>query len=69
MRFVVDEVVLDEVFFDYFGFSCQFSFHGRVYSHLSSRAVAGAPSSRQKRRVFALPKRPYRSCATVYKTS
>jgi hypothetical protein len=33
--FVVDKMALGQVFFEYFGFSCQFSFH---IHHLSSGA-------------------------------
>jgi hypothetical protein len=38
--FVVDEVALGQVFSEYFGFLCQFSFHRLLYihHHLSSGA-------------------------------
>jgi hypothetical protein len=37
--FVVDKVILGKVYFEYFGFPCQFSFHRLLHTHLSS-AVA-----------------------------
>jgi hypothetical protein len=39
--FVVDEVALGQVFSEYFGFPCQFSFHRllHVHHHLSSGAA------------------------------
>jgi hypothetical protein len=39
--FVVDKVVLGQVFSEYFGFPCQFSFHRVLYTHHLS-SVAGA---------------------------
>jgi hypothetical protein len=50
--FVVDKVALGHVFSEYFGFSCQFSFHRLLHinNHLSSGAgtigqlVADVPS-------------------------
>jgi hypothetical protein len=37
--FVVDKVALRQVFFEYFGFPCQFSFHRMLHTHhLSSGA-------------------------------
>jgi hypothetical protein len=49
--FVVDTVVVGQVFYEYFGFSCQFSFHRWLHiHHLSSGAatvgqtVAAVPS-------------------------
>jgi hypothetical protein len=48
MEFVVDKVALGQVFTEYFGFPCQFSFH--IHHHLSSGAgtigqlVADVPS-------------------------
>jgi hypothetical protein len=49
--FVVDKVALGQVFFEYFGFLCQFSFHRLLHTHhLSSGAgttgqlVAAVPS-------------------------
>jgi hypothetical protein len=49
--FVVDKVTLGQVFSEYFGFPCQFSFHGLLHTlHLSSGAgtigqlVADVPS-------------------------
>jgi hypothetical protein len=38
--FVVDKVALGQVFFEYFGFPCQFSFHRLldIHHHLSSGA-------------------------------
>jgi hypothetical protein len=48
--FVVDIVALGQVFSEYFGFPCQFSFHQMLHSHLSSVAgtvgqlVADVPS-------------------------
>jgi hypothetical protein len=36
---VVDKVALEQVFSEYFGFPCQFSFHQLLHTHhLSSRA-------------------------------
>jgi hypothetical protein len=34
--FVVDKVALGQVFPEYFGFACQFSFHRLLHIHLSS---------------------------------
>jgi hypothetical protein len=31
--FVVDKMALGQVFFQYFGFYCQFSFHQLLYIH------------------------------------
>jgi hypothetical protein len=31
--FVVGEMALGQVFFEYFGFPCQFSFHRLLYNH------------------------------------
>jgi hypothetical protein len=36
--FVVDEVALGQVFSEYFGFPCQFSFHRMLHTHLSPGA-------------------------------
>jgi hypothetical protein len=36
--FVVDKLALGQVFTDYFGFPCQFSFHQLLHTHLSSGA-------------------------------
>jgi hypothetical protein len=36
--FVVDKVALVQVFSEYFGFPCQFSFHRLLHTHLSSGA-------------------------------
>jgi hypothetical protein len=33
MGFVVDEVALGQVFSEYFGFPCQFSFHRLLHTH------------------------------------
>jgi hypothetical protein len=51
MGFVVDKVALEQVFSEYFGFPCQFSFHRLLHTnHLSSGAgttgqlVADVPS-------------------------
>jgi hypothetical protein len=50
MGFVVDKVALKQVFSEYFGFSCQFSFRKMLHTHLSSGAgtihqlVADVPS-------------------------
>jgi hypothetical protein len=51
VRFVVDKVAMGQVFSEYFGFPCQFSFHGLLHTHhLSSGAgtigqlVADVPS-------------------------
>jgi hypothetical protein len=33
MGFVVDEVALGQVISEYFGFSCQFSFHRLLHIH------------------------------------
>jgi hypothetical protein len=33
MGFVVDKVVLEQVFSEYFGFSCQSSFHQILHHH------------------------------------
>jgi hypothetical protein len=37
--FVVDKVTLGQVFSEYFGFSCQFSFHRLLYTHHVSFAA------------------------------
>jgi hypothetical protein len=50
--FVVDKVALGQVFYEYFGFPCQFSFHRllHIHHHISSGAgtkgqsVADVPS-------------------------
>jgi hypothetical protein len=48
--FVVDNVVLEQVFSEYFGFSCQFSIHQMLHTHLSfgagkvSQLIADVPS-------------------------
>jgi hypothetical protein len=48
--FVVDRVIVGQVFSEYFGFPCQFSFHQLLLTHLSSGAhtidhlVADVPS-------------------------
>jgi hypothetical protein len=34
MGFVVDKVALGQVFFEYFGFPSQFSFHRVIHIHL-----------------------------------
>jgi hypothetical protein len=39
--FVVDQVALRQVFSEYFGFPCQFSFHYILHAHLSSPSGAG----------------------------
>jgi hypothetical protein len=50
VRFVVDKVALGQVFFECFGFLCQFSFNKLLHTHLSSGAgttgqtVADVPS-------------------------
>jgi hypothetical protein len=51
VRFVVGKMVLGQVFSEYFGFTCQFSFHQLSHTHhISSRAgtigqtVAGVPN-------------------------
>jgi hypothetical protein len=36
--FMVDKVGLGQVFSEYFGFPCQFSFHEMLHTHLSSGA-------------------------------
>jgi hypothetical protein len=43
--FVVDKVVLGQVFSEYFGFPCQSSFHQLLHNHphLSSRACTIGP--------------------------
>jgi hypothetical protein len=52
--FVVDKVALGNIFSDYFGFPCQFSFHRLFHIHLSSGAgtidqiVADVPSGHKK---------------------
>jgi hypothetical protein len=53
MEFVVDKMALEQVFSEYFGFPCQFSFHRLFHTHhLSSGAgtigqlVADVPSGR-----------------------
>jgi hypothetical protein len=33
MGFVVDKVALGQVFFEYIGFPCQFSFHPLLHAH------------------------------------
>jgi hypothetical protein len=35
---MVEKVALGKVFFEYFGFPCQFSFHRLLHNHLSSGA-------------------------------
>jgi hypothetical protein len=37
--FVVDKVTLGQVFSEYFGFPCQFSFHESLRAHPSSRTI------------------------------
>jgi hypothetical protein len=51
MGFVVDKVALGQVFFEYFGFPCQFSFHRLLHTHhlssgagIISQIVADVPS-------------------------
>jgi hypothetical protein len=50
MRFMVDKVVLEQVFSESFSFPCQFSFHQLLHTHLSFGAsttgqlVADVPS-------------------------
>jgi hypothetical protein len=50
VEFMMENVVLEQVFSDYFGFPCQFSFHRLFYTQLSSGAgttgqlVADVPS-------------------------
>jgi hypothetical protein len=50
VEFVVDRVAVEQVFSEYFGFPCQFSFHQLLLTHLSSGArtidhlVADVPS-------------------------
>jgi hypothetical protein len=50
LRFVVGKMALGQVFSEYFGFPCQFSFHRLFHTHLSSRSgtigqrVADVPS-------------------------
>jgi hypothetical protein len=50
VRFVVDKVALGQVYSEYFGFPCQFSFHQLLHTNLSSGAgtigqlVADIPS-------------------------
>jgi hypothetical protein len=34
--FVVGKIGIEQVFFEYFGFPCQFSFHEDLHTHLSS---------------------------------
>jgi hypothetical protein len=47
---VVDEKALGQVFYEYFGFPAEFSFHWMIQAHLSSRAgtvhplVVGLPT-------------------------
>jgi hypothetical protein len=41
MGFVVDNVALGQVFAKYFGFSCQFSFHQLLHTHLHLSSGAG----------------------------
>jgi hypothetical protein len=38
VRFVVDKVAVGQVFYKYFGFPCQFSFHEMLHIHLPSGA-------------------------------
>jgi hypothetical protein len=33
MGFVVDKVALEQIFFEYFGFPCQFSFYRMFHTH------------------------------------
>jgi hypothetical protein len=42
VRFVVDEVALGQVFSEYFGFLCQFSFHRLLHIHHHISSGAGA---------------------------
>jgi hypothetical protein len=51
MVFVVNKVALVQVFYEYFGFSCQFSFHRLLHAHHPSsgsgtvgQLVADVPS-------------------------
>jgi hypothetical protein len=43
--FVVDGVALVQVFSEYFGLSCHFSFHQMLYNQLSSRTDNSRPNS------------------------
>jgi hypothetical protein len=38
VEFVVDKVAMGQVFSEYFGFYCQFSFHKLLHIHVSSGA-------------------------------
>jgi hypothetical protein len=42
--FVVEEVTLGKVFFKYFGFLCQFSFHRLLHTQLRSGAGTVGPT-------------------------
>jgi hypothetical protein len=46
MGFVVDKVALGQVFSEYFGFPCQFSFHQSVHNH--PHVSSGADTIGQK---------------------
>jgi hypothetical protein len=39
VEFVVDKVALGQIFSEYFGFPCQFSFHQLLYTHNQSSRV------------------------------
>jgi hypothetical protein len=41
MGFMVNKMVLEQVFSEYFDFSCQFSFHQLLHTHLSSPSGTG----------------------------
>jgi hypothetical protein len=42
MEFVVDKVALAQVFFEYFGFPCQFTFHLLLHNHHHHHLASGA---------------------------
>jgi hypothetical protein len=53
---VVDKVALGQVFSEYFGFLCQFSFHQLLHTHhLSSRAGNNRPAGGQRTKWTVLP--------------
>jgi hypothetical protein len=51
MGFVEVKVALGQVFSDYFGFSCQFSFYGLLHNHHHLSSGAGT----KVQRVAAVP--------------
>jgi hypothetical protein len=49
--FVVDKVALGQIFFEYFGFPCQSSFHQFLYNHNHLSSGAGkSPTAEIKKK-------------------